>query len=92
MALSNPVNPDWARALLEAVPTCGRKAIQDLVLMEHLGRPKAGDESNWQWTLKETRMSTTPPGGEGSILEPGKAPFLPSQPTGSSSRFPGIAS
>lgn len=52
MALSNPINPDWARTLLEAVPTCGRKAIQDLVLMEHLGRPKAGDESNWQWTLQ----------------------------------------
>lgn len=52
MSLSKPVNPDWARALLEAVPTCGRKAIQDLVLMEHLGRPKAGQEAHWQWTLQ----------------------------------------
>ena len=38
-------------------------------------------------SLKETGMSTTPPGGEGVILEPGKANLRAVFPDGGSLRF-----
>ena len=60
MSLTHEVKIDWAKALLEAIPGCGSRAVEDLVLCEHLGKPQAGQEDTWQWVLQrliQTRLT-----------------------------------
>ena len=85
MLLDNPI--EWDREVLVVVRVrlWGQPTMEEGVrAMRRVGRAKG-----WQETSKETLMSTTPPGGEGFTLEPGKAHRLAIFPCGL--RFPGPA-
>ena len=74
-------HPRLASEAIVAALSSGKVALAERVWAAGWHKPSQ--------TLKETLMSTTPPGGEGFTLEPGKAHRLAIFPCGL--RFPGPA-